>query len=141
MPRDPSCPLSHCPVGKSSGCFPITPEIQPCIPLRPQGCPLPSPHPPTASFYSPTGWAPPSQPRKDIFEKAFPNLLPNIRAILSSLPFAPCHYLELLFLFYLVPLCPPPPNRSSRKPGDLVQLNLAAASRPTGLVLQIIKGK
>lgn len=72
MPRDPSCPLSHCPVGKSSGCFPITPEIQPCMPS-----PLPSPTHCLLLLPYRMG----SQPRKDIFEKAFPNLLPNIRAI------------------------------------------------------------
>lgn len=145
MPRDPTCPFNHCPAEKSSRCFPIIPEIPPCLPLRPQDCPLPSPHPPTPTSLPPLTpsrvGSPFSQPRQDILGKTFPNPLPSIRAILSSLLFGTCHYLESLILFYFVLVCLPPPNRSSRKPGDLAQLDRAASSRPIGQVLQIITAK
>lgn len=88
MPRDPTCPFSHCPAEKSSGCFPIIPEIPPCLPLRPQDCPLPSPHPPTPTSLPPLtpsrAGSPFSQPKTPLER---PSQTPYPASELSYLPY------------------------------------------------------
>lgn len=138
--RRPRLPLSHRPAGKSSGCFPMAPEIKPASLSDPRAAPLPLPHPPTPASLSPLtpqqgGLPLLSNPARTSLER------PSPTPYSASWLYGTCHYLELLILFYFVLVCLPPPNRSSRKPGNLAQLDLAASSKPTEQVLQIIKAK
>lgn len=133
MPGDLTCPHSLCPAEKSSGCLPIILEIQPCLPLRPQSCPLPPPD-------SPAGWAPSClSPNRTSLERPSPT--PTQHQSYLTFFYGTHHYMELLISFYFVLVCLLPSNRSSRKPGNLAQLDLAAPSKPTGQVFQIIKAK
>lgn len=116
------------------GCLPIILEIQPCLPLRPESCPLPPPLTPQQGglplVSAQTGhpWKGPPQP-------------PTQHQSYLTFFYGTHHYMELLISFYFVLVCLLPSNRSSRKPGNLAQLDLAAPSKPTGQVFQIIKAK
>lgn len=84
-PRDPTCPLSHCPAEQSSSCFPNTPERSPAS-LGLQGDLSPSLpfSPPDASLHSPRG-GPSSQPRWDPSPQGLPTSRPKVLTVFSSL--------------------------------------------------------